>query len=72
MGNREENIRLLQMAAEGKLSAEDLIYRGEDNRFRIWLNFNNGNEMYIGPLINNQPPPKSPNPRYKIMLNLNK
>jgi hypothetical protein len=29
MNNRSQNLRLLKMALEGKLSADDLIYKGD-------------------------------------------
>lgn len=67
---REENIRLLKLAAEGKLTPDDLIK--QEPGFRIWLNLNNGNEMYIGDMPGGKPPPKSPRPAYKITLNLSK
>lgn len=67
---REENIRLLKLAAEGKLTPEDLIKK--EPGFRIWMNLGNNNEVYVGDMPNGQPPPKSARPDYKITLNLSK
>lgn len=69
MNKRLENIKFLQKVAAGKITPEDLIR--QQPGFRIWLNLGY-TKMYIGPLINNQPPPKPEYPRYKITLNLSK
>lgn len=65
---REENIRLLKLAAEGKLTPDDLIKK--EPGFRIWLNLT-GKPYCVDEGPGGITPPPA-NPDYKITLNLNK
>jgi hypothetical protein len=41
MNNREKNLMLLKKAAEGKLTADDLVYDPDNPTFDICLNLGN-------------------------------
>lgn len=68
---REENIRLLKLAAEGKLTPDDLIK--QEPGFRVWLNLKGvSDEQFKQDCIDRGIAPPSGKPDYKITLNLSK